>query len=333
MSFNRWLPARTRDSSYVDRNKHSRHSQIADDEAGQLMVDSADEPSPAYYALRMDNADARREALRCGPNGSLRPESDMQEIGRSAMPTRESAHGDGRLLYFEAALARAKSGGSNVSSARGTTGREPHSVNSVASSSPPLPPYRSGIDMNHPGLGFQAGGQIVRKYNNYTYNDPKDAAVDMSSHQPDERGYNEDEDGSHDSDRRGHSHEPFAGPLPSDWKLQGNVTTCCLSRWADGVAEKTPLDTKSPLLSVAEFSPSPTTQHFGPAPIGRVMRRTHNAAGHRRIKQTAKLDAHGFFAVDMPIPTRLAHFLPMKGVEEQKTTRFVTRRPWLFQHR
>ena len=55
------------------------------------------------------------------------------------------------------------------------------------------------------------------------------------------------------------------------------------------------------------------------------MRRTHNAAGHRRIKQTAKLDANGFFAIDMPIPTRLAHFLPMKGVEEQKTTRSVRR--------
>jgi len=63
------------------------------------------------------------------------------------------------------------------------------------------------------------------------------------------------------------------------------------------------------------------TQHFGPAPSGRVCRRTHNAAGHRRIKQTATLDENGFFAVDMPIPTRLAQFLPVKGVEEQKSTR------------
>ena len=63
------------------------------------------------------------------------------------------------------------------------------------------------------------------------------------------------------------------------------------------------------------------TQHFGPAPDGRVDRRTHNAAGHRRIKQSATLDENGFFAVDMPIPTRLAQFLPVKGVEEQKSTR------------
>jgi len=63
------------------------------------------------------------------------------------------------------------------------------------------------------------------------------------------------------------------------------------------------------------------TQHFGPAPSGRVGRRTHNAAGHRRIKQTATLDDNGFFAIDMPIPTRLAQFLPVKGVEEQKSTR------------
>jgi chitin synthase len=66
-----------------------------------------------------------------------------------------------------------------------------------------------------------------------------------------------------------------------------------------------------------------STQHFGPAPSGRVGRREHNAAGHRRIKHTATLDEHGFFAVDMPIPTRLAQFLPFKGVEEQKSTRYV----------
>lgn len=66
---------------------------------------------------------------------------------------------------------------------------------------------------------------------------------------------------------------------------------------------------------------SSATQHFGPAPSGRVSRRTHNAAGNRRIKQTATLDDNGFFAVDMPIPTRLAQFLPVKGVEEQKSTR------------
>jgi chitin synthase len=65
------------------------------------------------------------------------------------------------------------------------------------------------------------------------------------------------------------------------------------------------------------------TRHFGPAPTGRVGRRTHNAAGHRRIKHTATLDDNGFFAVDMPIPTRLAQFLPVKGVEEQKSTRYT----------
>jgi chitin synthase len=71
--------------------------------------------------------------------------------------------------------------------------------------------------------------------------------------------------------------------------------------------------------------PPSSTQHFGPAPSGRVGRREHNAAGHRRIKHTATLDEHGFFAVDMPIPTRLAQFLPFKGVEEQKSTRQVHR--------
>jgi chitin synthase len=73
--------------------------------------------------------------------------------------------------------------------------------------------------------------------------------------------------------------------------------------------------------------PPSSTQHFGPAPSGRVGRREHNAAGHRRIKHTATLDEHGFFAVDMPIPTRLAQFLPFKGVEEQKSTRYVVIEP------
>lgn len=66
---------------------------------------------------------------------------------------------------------------------------------------------------------------------------------------------------------------------------------------------------------------APETRHFGPAPTGRVGRRPHNAVGHRRIKQSATLDEHGFFTVEMPIPTRLAQFLPVKGVPEQKTTR------------
>lgn len=66
---------------------------------------------------------------------------------------------------------------------------------------------------------------------------------------------------------------------------------------------------------------SSTTQHFGPAPKGRVDRRTHNAANPRRIKQSAVLDENGYFVVEMPIPTRLAQFLPVKGVDEQKSTR------------
>ena len=73
--------------------------------------------------------------------------------------------------------------------------------------------------------------------------------------------------------------------------------------------------------SSAHLSQSSATRHFGPAPAGRVDRRTHNAAGPRRIKQTAVLDENGYFAVEMPIPTRLAQFLPVKGVAEQKSTR------------
>jgi chitin synthase len=88
-----------------------------------------------------------------------------------------------------------------------------------------------------------------------------------------------------------------------------------------GPTESTVQDIQGELGSAGMAASS--TQHFGPAPSGRVGRREHNAAGHRRIKHTATLDEHGFFAVDMPIPTRLAQFLPFKGVEEQKSTRYV----------
>lgn len=82
---------------------------------------------------------------------------------------------------------------------------------------------------------------------------------------------------------------------------------------------KAPLDEFEP-VPLVEGQEEDDTQHFGPAPEGRVGRRTHNAI-RKRVKQRVTLDDSDMLSVEMPIPTRLAQFLPVKGVEEQKTTR------------
>ncbi|EJT48618.1 hypothetical protein A1Q1_02345 [Trichosporon asahii var. asahii CBS 2479] len=81
---------------------------------------------------------------------------------------------------------------------------------------------------------------------------------------------------------------------------------------------KAPIDDEFESVPLVEEEKE--TRHFGPAPTGRVGRR--NNAG-RRIKQKMQLDESGMFQVDMPIPSRLAQFLPVKGVAEQKTTRYT----------
>lgn len=65
------------------------------------------------------------------------------------------------------------------------------------------------------------------------------------------------------------------------------------------------------------------TQHFGPAPQGRVGRRMNYAGGHRKFKQNAFLDDNGNYSQNLPIPERLASILPVKGVPEQECTRCV----------
>jgi chitin synthase len=83
---------------------------------------------------------------------------------------------------------------------------------------------------------------------------------------------------------------------------------------------KAPLDGFESVALVEGQEDPDTTQHFGPAPEGRVGRRPHNAI-RKRVKQRVTLDDSDMLSVEMPIPTRLSQFLPVKGVEEQKTTR------------
>ena len=144
----------------------------AEDQTNGTALPPANEPTPAYYAPPTGNPQARW-GLRYGPTGPLLPSSTAHDIGRvGSQLQRETIDslGDGRLPYFEAALARAKSGGSNPPNLKQTkiTNLEPPSVGSTASSSPSLPPYPSGVDMNHPGLMFHTEMRVDRQYNGHT---------------------------------------------------------------------------------------------------------------------------------------------------------------------
>lgn len=232
-----------------------------------------------------------------------------------------------RLPFFEAALAQSREVG---------TQRAPEALVLPQ----PLPSYFAPPDPNHPDLSVGlmqsntirlALGQGAAPYRSMSRSPsppPADATAMASADQS-----NEDGPLLLDGDYlRDDAPSRLSGP-PRIWDeklsslgLQG-VNDHDLSRDLRGGAisqfhfqddEKYPAED---LLADTGDLAASTTQHFGPAPTGRVGRRTHNAAGGRRIRHTATLDENGFFAVDMPIPTRLAQFLPFKGVEEQKCTR------------
>lgn len=224
------------------------------------------------------------------------------------------------LPLFEAALARAR-------------GTEPPMQ--------PLPSYAPPPDPNHPDLsvGLQASntirmaiGDVTDPYRSLSRSPSPDLHEDGWRHRPDgfpvpsitEQSIRSTSDALHNrhmldqrldtlglltADEGDLSLPPFRGRIDDDLVGPGGM------RLEKHAFPDSPEGASGPDLTAS------TTQHYGPAPVGRVDRRTHNAAGGRRIRHTATLDENGFFAVDMPIPTRLAQFLPFKGVEEQKCTR------------
>lgn len=103
-------------------------------------------------------------------------------------------------------------------------------------------------------------------------------------------------------------------PVPAQWRHSADGDL------AGGYADE---DEKRPFSSYTkkedEMPPS-STQHFGPAPEGRVSRR--NKQTHRQLKEVTLDDRNwNNFVIDAKIPTRLAQCMPVKGVEEQSTTR------------
>lgn len=247
-----------------------------------------------------------------------------------------------RLPFFEAAIARA----------RATAGVHPIETPS-SHLDQPLPSYAAPADPNHPdlsvgllqsntirmamdgghsgqrGLSRSPSPMLVRGY------DQRSGLLQTNAWQP-------HQDDIQDSRSRLLDEEDLGDAQDANYNTRWDAKTTSLG--LDGVDDGDLA--LPPFLGMSALPPSgqyshpdnsdtpkkeyssddadlaaSTTQHFGPAPMGRVGRRTHNAESGRRIRHTATLDENGFFAVDMPIPTRLAQFLPFKGVEEQKCTR------------
>ncbi|OCF44366.1 chitin synthase [Kwoniella heveanensis CBS 569] len=273
-------------------------------------------PAPPYDNRlhgRPDPFGASR-ALAYGPNGpAAAPPAPQAYVPPYASPPPQQtrpisyAPATGRLPFFEAALARS----------RGEEVYEPVPA-IVPTYTQPLPSYLPPPDPNHPNLaiGFTQSNTVRFAAHNYgraASRSPSPGLDESFDHGYDSRleyqGEPDVEKALLEKDER-----QFEGDGEKAWneKVAGEFGD-------DGDLSVVPF--KQPEVN-GELLPS-STQHFGPAPSGRVGRRTHNAAGHRRIKQSATLDENGFFAVDMPIPTRLAQFLPVKGVEEQKSTRYT----------
>ncbi|WVW84928.1 hypothetical protein I302_106964 [Kwoniella bestiolae CBS 10118] len=343
-------PPRAQPYEYLAPASHSQSTSSHSYSPAYTPIDSTasprnPSPAPPYDNRFGANPDpfTGTRMLAYGPSGPANDTSNhLQQpyVPPYAAPLTQplppgSQLGSNRLPFFEAALARS----------RGQVSPEP-TIQAISAPGygQPLPSYLPPPDPNHPNLavGFTQSNTVRfataqnPSYNRETSRSPS-PGLDESFDQDYERTY--DYGGEHDVEKALLDHEDHTS---------NQIEVLGSNRWNeksmgyiggdDGDLSLPPL--RGAAVSGQIIPPSihirgptgstipsdiatSTTQHFGPAPTGRVGRRTHNAAGHRRIKQSATLDDNGFFAVDMPIPTRLAQFLPVKGVEEQKSTRYT----------
>jgi len=261
-------------------------------------------PAPPYdAAFRHEDLSVQPPYAHHGPSYH-----DHSDTNQSQTPTHMTAsvegHASSRLPFFEAALARTR--GLDI-----PTRTIPQ----------PTPIYLPPSDPNHPLLSVGVTPSITFRASPTNH---RERGLSRSPSPDRHIGYTYEDRGAYDAVRSdlGAPREDY------DWNYDEKMYE------DDGDLSRLPYTTtKMPSIHIQQPTEiyldhpeedhllASTTQHFGPAPTHRVHRRTHNAAGHRRIKQTALLDENGFFAVDMSIPTRLAQFLPFKGVEEQKSTR------------
>ena len=286
---------------------------------------------------------------RYGPLASQHPgtawSGSREEPGMGAAPMQQPELAPApRLPFFEAAIARA----------RATAGVHPTEA-PFSNLGQPLPSYAPPTDPNHPDLSVglmqsntirmaMDGGHPGQRGLSRSPSPMVDREYDQraglletngwQSHQDDIQDYRsrllveEDLGDAHDANYNARWDEKKTS-LGLDGVDDGDLALPPLlgmSALPPPGQHQFPVDDathKKEYSSEEADLAASTTQHFGPAPMGRVGRRTHNAESGRRIRHTATLDENGFFAVDMPIPTRLAQFLPFKGVEEQKCTRYV----------
>lgn len=187
----------------------------------------------------------------------------------------------------------------------------------------PLPSYLPPPDPNHPDIsvGFTQSSTVryALGYNRGASRSPSpgfDESINYESRADVEKALLGDQDGAqlHQPIPSQLGQPPYSGVQNGDISLMGGPA----SDSRDSLY-KPPLDDFEhvPLVDGHEEK---DTQHYGPAPTRRIGRRAQNA---RRVKQKVTLDDTGMFAVEMPIPTRLAQFLPVKGVAEQRSTRWV----------
>ncbi|WWC70986.1 uncharacterized protein I206_104939 [Kwoniella pini CBS 10737] len=278
--------------------------------------DSSRGPSPAPpYDNRHPspvNPFVNTRVLAYGPTGPAHaPASNLDYNPPYTSPPSQPV--SNRLPFFEAALARS----------RGQVVPE-HTVHDALGYSQPLPSYLPPPDPNHPNLaiGFTQSNTVrFAASQNGRYERELSRSPSPGFDESFDQGYGRYEyGGENDVEKALLEKDDVVNHHPGQYEETGWSEKFMLhAAGDDGDISIAPLR-KNP--AEADLAAS-STQHFGPAPTGRVGRRTHNAAGHRRIKQSATLDENGFFAVDMPIPTRLAQFLPVKGVEEQKSTRYT----------
>ncbi|WVQ84997.1 hypothetical protein IAT38_007161 [Cryptococcus sp. DSM 104549] len=292
-------------------------------------------PAPSYHDQRYSNAgdpyaDARailehtnREQGAVDHNSMSAPSyhPPYSSAGPNLLPPPAS-----RLPFFEAALARS----------RGEAVFNPGFTPSPAFYAQPLPSYLPPPDPNHPDLsvGLTQSSTIRLNVGGVGARADREASRSPSPDMDDSfvQGALSYAAGARGDLEKGLLAEETGYHRGIDQSLWGSSLDKVGEKGVEGDISLLTYDEVNrpyPERQGAKLQPGhsdinvESTQHYGPAPTGRVGRRTHNAAGHRRIKQSATLDENGFFVVDMPIPTRLSQFLPVKGVEEQKSTRYT----------
>ncbi|EIW67717.1 hypothetical protein TREMEDRAFT_11732, partial [Tremella mesenterica DSM 1558] len=286
-------------------------------------------PAPPYDSALPDPYQRTRDLV-YGPSGAAQHQPHYTHPApypplSPPHPTTTQPDQRSRLPFFEAALARSRDGHTNAQTwtTGPTTQTAPYQL---------APSYLPPTDPNHPNL---AVGLFQSSTVRFAASAPEET-LRAGSRSP-SPGMDESFEHTYHFDDRddltGDVEKALLSSQANDHDQKGMddklwneklSTFGLLGNGQEGDLSLPPFtghgDSFEALQTFEQDLAASSTQHFGPAPTGRVGRRTQNA---RRIKQTATLDENGFFAVDMPIPTRLAQFLPVKGVEEQKSTRYT----------